>query len=314
MKLLQLVREYIVFKQSIGMDFRSGAKILKAWCRALGNIDITEVKPRPVLAFISGKGPVTAFWHYKFRVLTSFYRFAIGRGYVDSSPLPTTIPKCPQPMTPYIYTLEELRRLLAETEKLKSRRSPLQAATFHTLLLVLYGTGLRISEALSLTLADVDLRESLIIVRDTKFFKTRLVPIGPRLTAVLYAYAKKRRQLPCPAGENSTFFATCTGNPLGYHRVVTMFPILRNRAGIHREDGASYQPRIHDFRHTFAVHRLLAWYREGADVQKLLPQLSTYLGHLDIRQTQPYLSMIPELMDEASRCFERYALSEVKHA
>jgi site-specific recombinase XerD len=211
-------------------------------------------------------------------------------------------------MKPYIYTLEDLRKLLAATDKLQSPWSPLRACTFHTLILTLYSTGLRIGEALSLTLADVNLPESLIMVRTSKFFKTRLVPIGRRLCDTLEAYAQRRRKLPCPHGGDSAFFVTRSGNPLTYDQARKVFPILRNLAGIHREKEARYQPRVHDIRHTMAVHRLLSWYLEGADVQRLLPRLSTYLGHRDIAATQRYLTIIPELRNQASRRFEHYAM------
>ena len=179
-----------------------------------------------------------------------------------------------------------------------------------SLLLLLYGTGMRIGEAISLKLQDVDLTERLLTVSDTKFFKTRLVPIGPRLTD----YLSRRRQLPLPAGEASACFATRTGIHLEYRVVNKLFGQLRQVAEIRREPSARYQPRLHDIRHTAAVHRLIAWYRAGLDVQRLLPQLATYLGHLDLRSTQRYLSMTPELLDAASQRFERYAQSEVRHA
>ena len=85
------------------------------------------------------------------------------------------------------------------------------------------------------------------------------------------------------------------------------FRILCNSEGIRRDDGACHQPRLHDLRHTFAVHRLTSWYQQGADVQKLLPHLSTYLGHVDIQSTQVYLTMTPELLDEAGKRFAQYA-------
>jgi len=118
-----------------------------------------------------------------------------------------------------------------------------------TLLLLLYGTGVRIGEALSLTLQDVDLAGCLLTVRDTKFFKTRLVPIGPRLTKVLMDYLSRRRQFPLPGGEASGFFATRTGLHLEYRRVNQLFCRLRQVAEIRREPSARYQPRIHDIRH-----------------------------------------------------------------
>jgi site-specific recombinase XerD len=278
----------------------------------MGDVDITEVELSSVLAFLAGKGAVTSFWHQKYGALARFYRFLMIRNYVDSTPLPKTVPKRPEPMKPYIYTPEDLRRLLAATDKLQSPWSPLRACTFHTLILTLYGTGLRIGEALSLTLTDVDLPESLITVRSGKFFKTRLTPIGPRLCDTLRSYVQRRRKLPCPQGENSAFFVTRSGNALTYDQARKVFPILRNLAGIHREKEARYQPRVHDIRHTMAVHRLLSWYREGADVQRLLPKLSTYLGHLDIAATQRYLTMIPEIRNEASHRFEHYAMQEVE--
>jgi integrase/recombinase XerD len=183
-----------------------------------------------------------------------------------------------------------------------------------SLLLLLYGTGMRIGEALSLTVQDVDLAERLLTIHDTKFFKTRLVPIGPRLARVLTDYLARRRQLPLPAGEASAFFATRTGIHLKHQVVNKLFSRLREGAEIRREPTARYQPRLHDIRHTAAVHRVIAWYRAGVDVQQLLPQLATYLGHVDLRSTQRYLSMTPELRHEASLRFEGYAQPEVHHA
>jgi len=91
------------------------------------------------------------------------------------------------------------------------------------------------------------------------------------------------------------------------------FVRLRAITGVARKDGTRYQPRLHDLRYAMAVHRLVAWYREGADVQRLLPQLATYLGHVDVAATQRYLTMTPELLLEASRRFERYAQPGVGH-
>jgi integrase/recombinase XerD len=114
----------------------------------------------------------------RYKVLTGLYRFAVGRGYVDNLPLPKIIPKLPPQQTPYVYSTEELRRLLESTPVLQVGHSPPVPAIYRTLLLLLYGSGMRIGEALGLTLQDVDLSSQVITVRDTKFFKTRLVPIG----------------------------------------------------------------------------------------------------------------------------------------
>lgn len=102
MKLTELVTTYINLKQGTGMRFNSEAGILSAFCRAMGDIEITEVDPQRVQAFLAGTGPVTTYWHQKYRVLSGLYRFAFSRGYLSASPLPTVVPKCPPPLTPYI--------------------------------------------------------------------------------------------------------------------------------------------------------------------------------------------------------------------
>jgi len=313
MTLAECIDAYVAFKRSLGMRFRAEAELLQAFSRTVGPIDLAAVTPDAVRAFVAGAGPVTAFWRQQWIILRGFYRFALSRGFANACPVVMTLPQLPAPLTPHIYSQEELTRLLAAAETLHDPRSPLRALTFRTLLLLLYSTGMRVGEALSLTLHDVDVRECLVTVRDTKFFKTRLVPTGPQLTQALAIYVARRRQLGLPVGDASTFFATRTGQALCYDVVNLLFRRMRRRAGIRREAGARYQPRLHDLRHTAAVHRLIAWYRAGADVQRLLPHLATYLGHVDIVSTQRYLTMTPELLREASQRFEQYAQPEVCH-
>lgn len=313
MNLAQVVHDYVALKQSMGSRFRTEATILKAFCKAVGAVAITDVEPQQVASYLAGSGPVTRHWHRKYEALSGFYRFALGRGYVTLSPLPKTVPKRPQPFRPYIFPEEELHRLFKAAGELDTPRMALQGATLRPLLLLLYGAGLRISEALALTLADVDLSASLLTIRESKFYKTRLVPIGPRLTAVLRTYTDDQRRQGHANDPAGPFFVTRTGTAVTRGMAERAFARLRDIAGIAREDGARYQPRLHDLRHAMAVHRLVAWYREGADVQRLLPQLATYLGHVDVAATQRYLAMTPELLREASRRYERYAQPEVNH-
>jgi site-specific recombinase XerD len=251
---------------------------------------------------------VTVTWHDKFRRLRSFFHYAISRGYLAVAPLPTVIPRRPPPFVPYIFTREELRRLFQVIDA-DQRKSCLEPATMHALILLLYGAGLRLREAVNLTNADVDLQRALLTVRNTKFGKTRWVPFGPQLGQTLRPYAA-RVQAPQP---QAPFFTTRPGSGVKPDTLQHNFRILCNRAGIRRTDGANEQPRLHDLRHTFAVHRLTAWYQQGADVQRLLQHLSVYLGHVHIRHTQVYLSMTPELLHEASQRFEHYAGKEGCH-
>jgi integrase len=310
MNLSVLVQEYVTFKQALGLRYRSETRFFRSFLRAMGSdTELDDLAVPAVEAFLRVGDSVTAVWHLRYAILNGLFRYARERGYLRlPAPLPAAQPRRVPPQRPHIYTVEELQRLLSATKNLQTRMSPLQALTFRTLLLTLYGTGVRISEALGLSLVDVCLRNSVLTVHDTKFFKSRLVPFGPRLTDHLGIYLQMRQSLPRPFGEHSAFFATRTGHALSYHRVDKIFRRLRQQAGIIRLPGARFGPRIHDIRHTYAVHRLEAWYREDADVNCLLPKLSTYLGHVGVEETQRYLTMTPELLRQANERFERYAL------
>ena len=306
MKLSRVAADYVAHKQSMGMRFNTEARTLKSFCRAMGETSLRQVSPSRVHAYLAGTGPVTSLWERKHSVLDGFYRYAIVRGYVSASPLPRTIPKPLQTFVPYIYSHEELRRLLRAVVTYDNPRGTIDPNTFRLLLLLLYGAGLRISEALALTLADVDLTSGVLQIRESKFYKTRLVPIGADLIRLLTPYAIGRRNNPAP---DSPFFVSRHGDPVTRRNAENAFCRLRVRAKVMRDDGnPRHQPRLHDLPATFAVHRLVTWYRSGGDLQRLLPQLSTYLGHINIQGTQRYLTLTPELLREASDRFERYAM------
>jgi integrase/recombinase XerD len=314
--LSEAVTRYIAYRRSLGCGMVNEAQILQMFCHVMGpETLVKEIAPDRVLSFLDGTGPVTLYWHRKHQALEGFYRFALARNYVSTSPLPAECPPRPLSKAPYIFTREELLHLLASTDSFPNRKNTLSRYGLRVLLLLLYGAGLRISEALALTVADTDLAAGVLTIRDTKFHKTRLVPIGPDLKGVLVSYSKQRN-LPADHTESQLepFFLNRQGGAPTYSQVEKAFRRLRVHAGIRRSDGLSHPPRMHDLRHAFAVHRLVSWYRQGADVQKLLPQLSTYLGHVDIASTQWYLTMTPELLSQASLRFEHYALEVAGNA
>jgi integrase/recombinase XerD len=144
------------------------------------------------------------------------------------------------------------------------------------------------------------------IIRGTKFFKTRIVPLGTSLNTVMKAFVAKHCSRYSKVG-GSVLFSKRDGTPLTDSAISAAFRRLRTIAGIKRDGGARNQPRIHDFRHSAAVHRVTSWYRVGADLNDLLPKLATYLGHKDLSGTQRYLTMTEELLAEASRRFEAFA-------
>lgn len=308
MKLQQAVDQYLQHKRSLGLQCKTIARLLRAFCKALGEVNVDEVSEEAVNAFIRGSGPVTANLHNKLSVLRGLYRYLLSRGLIIRSPLPTQIPKEPEPLIPYIYSQAQLRCILEAAEN-QPPWCNLESHCLRALLLLLYGAGLRISEALRLTLADLDLRERLLSIRETKFYKTRLVPLGPDLTQALTAYLAARGERGHPAPPEAFLLVTRHSLPVSVQLAEDTFKRLCRKVGVRRTDGSRFQPRLHDLRHSFAVHRLTACYREGGDVQRLLPQLATYLGHVDIGCTQRYLTLTPELLGQASQRFERYAAS-----
>jgi integrase/recombinase XerD len=311
MNLQQLIEHYVSYRQTLGECFRSEATILRAFGRVLGaQADVADVHAEQVNVFLAGTGPVSRTWHNKYSVLLGLDRYATSRGYATAMPLPAVVPKPPARFVPYIYAQEELRRLLEATSSYQRKPGSLEPITMRTIVLLLYGSGLRVREAINLDRADVDWHNAVLSVRRTKFFKSRLVPFGPHLGSALTRYVQRPQRVLSAGPDQTAFFTTRSGARLKQGTVQWSFRRLREKAGIRRADGACYQPRLHDLRHTFAVHRLTSWYRQGADVQKLLPHLSVYLGHAQFAATVVYLSMTPELLAEANARFERYALAE----
>jgi integrase len=310
MMLREAIEQYILWRQAHGAKFTCEGDVLRRLLRyADGDAACDAVTTAQVLTFLVGKGPLTRNRENKYYALAGFWRYAISRDHASRSPLPDNEPRSPVRAPPYIYSRDELQRLFdpATVAVCRHGARQLDAITFRTLLVLLYGAGLRFGEATRLTLADVNLQESILTIRATKFYKSRLVPIGPHLAAVLKAYMPLRQCGSPPQGDRSFLLANRDGTALAGSTVQQAFDALRRITGVRGRPGGREVPRLHDLRHSFAVHRLTAWYREGCDVQRLLPVLSTYLGHADLEGTKVYLTMTPELLQQASLRFERYA-------
>jgi site-specific recombinase XerD len=311
MKLKLAVHNYIAYRKAMGEKFRTNETYLKAFCKYMeSDIHIRDVLTEKVTEFLYGKGPITSSWFIKHTALVGFYQYAIGRHLVDFSPLPTMPPKRPPAFIPYIYTRDELRQLFKAAFTYQKNRSHVEPYMVNRILILLYGTGLRLSEALSLTMADVDFTQAFIIVKQTKFFKSRLVPFGNQMAGVLCEYIKWRKKQGYPQLEDSLFFYGRDDKPLNMNTMEQAFQRIRQKAGVQRADGARYQPRLHDLRHCFCVHRLTSWYQQNADVQQLLPVLSVYMGHTYLAATSAYLTMTNDLLQQAGGRFERYARGE----
>lgn len=308
MNMRQLITKYIKYRQTLGEKFASNGRILRAYGRFVGESSKADsATTKQIKEFVDGDGPATNSRRKRYDALKGVYLYACSRGFVEQNPMPTEVPKWEASLVPYIYEREEIRALLRSpvTYPYKTLSEPM---TTKAVLLLLYGTGVRIREAIELNDDDVDLAQRVITIRKTKFFKNRLVPFGSELQQVLRTYVKQRTI----SVAEQPFFTSRSGERLNQNTFTKLFRRLCIHADISREN-ARYQPRLHDLRHTFAVHRLTTWYQQGADVQRLLPKLSTYLGHVNISGTQLYLSMTPELLRAAGNRFAQYAAKEGGH-
>ncbi|MCP4285765.1 MAG: tyrosine-type recombinase/integrase [Gammaproteobacteria bacterium] len=207
-------------------------------------------------------------------------------------------------LTPYIYSDQEILQLLEAADDLPPREG-LRPVTIRCLLGLLAATGLRVSEALRLSRDDVDLSQGLLLVRQTKFRKTRYVPLHPTVCEALRDYASFRDQR-LPLVQDTAFLLLDDGCALRYWQTQYAFRCIQSQLGWNTCTG-SRRPRLYDFRHTFACRRLLTWYEEGVDVNQFMPLLATYLGHVKVTYTYWYLTGIPALMTVVAARFEHQA-------
>ncbi len=205
---------------------------------------------------------------------------------------------------PYIYSRGEVRALLRALRQLGPPGS-LRPQTLATLIGLLYAAGLRIGEALRLTLADVDLNAGVLVIRRTKFFKSRYVPVSRSTAAALGKFLQYRNAAGLSTEPSAPVFAGPSGRAYAPNSVSVPILEAARKLGIRGPKGAR-GPRIHDFRHTFAVHRLAAWYRGKVELHAKLPLLSTYLGHTTLLGTELYLHATAELLEQVNQRFRRH--------
>lgn len=208
---------------------------------------------------------------------------------------------------PYLFTEEDVRRLLETARSLPSPHAPLRPLAVYTMLVLSYCAGLRLGELARLTVGDIDLGEATIEIRETKFFKSRRLPLAPSVLAALHEYLDARHWAGAPTDVTAgLFWHQQPAGPYSYVRIHELLREVIRRAGFKPQQGR-VGPRGHDLRHSFVANRMLTWYQEGINPQSRLPYLATYLGHKDISSTLVYLTITQELLQEASNRFHTFA-------
>lgn len=297
----QAIQDYLSLRRSLGFKLRcTGAMLLKFadFAEARGAEYVTISLALEWATMLDNQQPATRAERMKaVRVFAQYQQALDARTEVPPFGL---LPYRPPRKRPYLYTLEEIRRLLEATTKLQSTKG-LRSHTYYCLLGLLAVSGLRISEALALLDKDVDLQKGILTISLTKFKKSRLIPLHPTTVKILCRYKQVRDSLISPRCES--FFVSDFGRSPEVSSVRLTFYQLSRWAGL-RQEKNNRGPRLHDFRHRFAVQTMIEWYRSGKDVERLLPVLSTYLGHAHVSDTYWYLTHCPELMGWAVKRLE----------
>jgi integrase/recombinase XerD len=304
--LCEALQEYLTLRRGLGFKLRDAARVLSRFVAFMEERQAPHITTKLALEWVQLARTVKP--AERARRLCFIRGFARHRSATD--PL-TEVPPwqlCPYRSTrarPYLYSEEEVKDLLAAALQLPTTwpSTPLRPWVFHCFLGLLSVTGMRFSEALELKLEDIDPDQGVLTIRSAKFGRSRLVPLHPTTRIVLVDYLQRRQQFLGPRRSDFVFVSN-RGTRLDGGRVRRAFYALSRQTGL-RALGSRNGPRLHDFRHRFAVQVLTRWYESGEDPARRLPVLSTYLGHVYVAGTYWYLSNSPELMVQAMRRLER---------
>jgi len=304
--LASICTDFIAEKRAVGYSYNSEAKNLSAFSLFTLSFEVPEntLTEELVRAWIHRKPTETDKTHYtRVSITKMFAEYMVRMGYSAYVPDTSETGKCRKTFVPYIFTHDELNRFFKAVDSLTLKAksiAPRRHLIMPVLFRMLYCCGLRVSEATELRGDDVDLENGVLLIRKSKFSKTRYVPMSAELTAVCAKYAATRLVGEC---ENDWFFAAPDGGYYGDRGIYGIFRDLLYEAGI-SHGGRGKGPRLHDLRHTFAVHCLQNWVKTGADPTTVLPRLSAYLGHEDFTATEQYLRMTAEVYPEISALME----------
>jgi integrase/recombinase XerD len=289
----QHVEDYLRLRRTLGYKLDDHARLLRRFAVHLDGIAAEFVTTEVALgwALEVDASPDSVVRWKRMLVVRGFARYMSGIDPRTEIPPTGLIRFRQRRRPPFIYSDDEIVALMEQART--GIRQALVAATYETLIGLLAATGMRTSEAIKLDRSDIDWVEGVLLVRESKFDKSRYVPLHKTTLAALERYAGVRDKL-CPNPLEVSFFVSLRRTRLYNCAVHATFRRICRNAGV----GASapYPPRLHDLRHTLAVKTLLGWYRDGLDVQSRLPALSTYLGHRDPVHTYYYLSAAPELL------------------
>jgi integrase len=303
--------DFLALKRALGRRYRTEEAALRLLDRFLVQQKVTgpdELTAELLDAFLTSR-PRSAprSFNHLLGVVRQCLRWLATQGRLPASLLQTRPRHVTSQRVPFLFTPEQARALLAAAAALPDRpRGPGRGPTYRTIFALLYGLGLRVGEACRLQVGDVDLPQALLVIRGTKFGKSRLVPVGPRVAALLGSHLARRAGGGPPLDPAAPLFTFDGRHGVTAGTVSQTFLRLTRALRLAGAAGTA-PPRCHDLRHSFAVATLLRWYRTGVDPAGRLHHLATFLGHVDPASTAVYLTITPDLFAEAADRFATFA-------
>lgn len=279
--LRQALVDYLRIRRALGYKLERAEKLLHQYLDYLDGIDAETVTVADAVAWARLPGGSPYWWAFRLSAVRGFAFYLHALDPAHEVPAADLLPRRSPRAIPYLYSEAEIAALMAATSRL---RGGMRQTTYRTLLGLLSVTGMRVGEAIRLDRGDVDFVQGVITVRDSKFGKSRLLPLHPSTVAALRRYLRLRNSDEQTTAASEAFFLSAAGTRLRYCNVHATFRQLRSAAGLDVRSSRC-RPRIHDLRHAFAVRTLLEWYRDEGEVQARLPLLSTYLGHVHPKDT-----------------------------
>lgn len=302
--LQEAVQDYLALRRSLGFKLRDAGKGLLDFVAFMEQQRASYITHRLALAWAQQTSTAPpSIWARRLSWVRCFARHRSATDPRTEIPPASLLPYRPKRARPYLYSNDEIRALLNAALLLPAGNG-LRPWLYHCLFGLLSVSGLRISEAYNLELQDVDLDAAVLTVRGAKFGKSRLIPLHASTCNILADYIARRERIWQARTVSSYLFISSRGNRIDGATIHRIFYALSRQIGL-RGPHDSHGPRLHDMRHRFAMKTLLHWYRSGEDVERRLPILSAYLGHVHISDTFWYLSAWPELMQEAMSRLER---------
>ncbi|HMG84963.1 MAG TPA: tyrosine-type recombinase/integrase [Terracidiphilus sp.] len=296
MTLEQAINWYVRRKQATGISFSKGYYLYRAFLRATGNLDLSRVNVNHVSQFLNRSRASTTVFRVKHSLLRHFFEYWAAHGEISESLMPANRPPERSTFLPYIYTREELHRMLRLVPTCITKNDKIHPKTLRAILLVLYATGASACEVTRLVCESVDLQNCIFKLPGSRGKTSRSIPLGKDLIRVVQQYADWRKRVET---QGDRFFSRMDGGFISPRAVQRNFERLRRKAGIAGFRKSSQKPCVRDLRATFAVHQITSWIKKKEDLDVMLPALAAYIGNAGLESTERFLRLTPARFQDA---------------